>query len=87
MSDPDWSSLAQNGVDHLTAASTPETASTERWVALFPANSTTPLINQSGTEVKTGDKPADGQEVLVQGLYFPYTTVDLSQGEVYAIRG
>lgn len=81
-------SIALNGVDHVTSADGDVTppAGTDEWYVLVPANGTSPTINKSNTKVSTGDKPVDGESVSQEGLYFPFTQINLKQGEVYAIR-
>lgn len=81
-------SMGSNGVDHIQSTDGDVTppGGTDEWYAVVPADGTTPTINRPNTEVSTGDKPVDGETVPASGLYFPFTQINLSNGEVYALR-
>lgn len=87
-----WASLGQNGMDHITSSDGRTTPSgSNKWLFLIPANGTSPTITtQNGgsgnTTVSQGDQFVDGESVPSEGLYGPFTEVELSAGEVYAYR-
>lgn len=88
-----WAGLGQNGFDHITAADGRTTPGSgyNKWLFLIPAGGTSPQVaTQNGgtghTTVADSNQFVDGENVPQEGLYGPFTEIDLSQGEVYAYR-
>lgn len=87
-----WASLGQGGFDHIddTNRHTPGDWG-NKWLFLIPANGTSPTVaTQNGGSGNTtcagSDNFVDGEAVPAEGLFGPFTEIELKAGEVYAYR-